>query len=57
MMNLNVSASDWVQIVKGEFMEMPCMHLTRPQVQRLWGFDDRMCTTVLNSLVEQRFLL
>jgi|SRR4051812_19354753 hypothetical protein len=56
MMNLRESAREWVQIVRGEFIEMPCLRLTRTQVMRLWGFDEPMCTMVLNLLLEQRFL-
>jgi hypothetical protein len=56
MMNLRESASEWVQIVRGEFIEMPCLRLTRAQVMRLWGFDESMCSMVLNLLLEQRFL-
>src|SRR4051812_19332527 len=56
MMNLRESAREWVQIVRGEFIEMPCLRLTRAQVMRLWGFDEPMCAMVLNLLLEQGFL-
>ncbi|HLG58795.1 MAG TPA: hypothetical protein VI485_25845 [Vicinamibacterales bacterium] len=42
--------------VRGEFLEMPGLRLTRKQAQRLWGFDEETCTNVLESLVETRFL-
>jgi hypothetical protein len=32
------------------------MHLTKPQVQRLWNLDSRTCTAVIHALVAERFL-
>jgi hypothetical protein len=51
------SALDLLQIVRGEFLEIPGLQLTRQQIQRLWGLDDQLCTTVLDGLTEARFLL
>jgi hypothetical protein len=46
----------WIQIVRGEYLEVPGLLLTRSQVQRLWGLDDVECDQVLNALVGLRFL-
>jgi hypothetical protein len=46
----------WIQIVRGEYLEVPGLLLTRSQVQRLWGLDDDECDHVLNALVGVRFL-
>jgi len=42
--------------VRGEFVEMPGLHLTLPQAQRLWGLDERTCREILTALVDMRFL-
>jgi hypothetical protein len=42
--------------VCGEFLEMPGLRLTCPQAQRLWGLDERTCKTLLDSLVDVKFL-
>ncbi|HJZ72062.1 MAG TPA: hypothetical protein VKE51_09980 [Vicinamibacterales bacterium] len=42
--------------VRAEYLEMPGLHLTIDQVQRLCGIERRTCTTVLEGLVEERFL-
>jgi hypothetical protein len=47
---------DLLQRVYGEFLEMPGLRLTCPQAQRLWGLDEQTCRTVLDFLVEARFL-
>jgi hypothetical protein len=47
---------DWVRIVRGEYLEIPGLRLTRPQVQRLWGLDPVMCDALLGALVDARFL-
>jgi hypothetical protein len=50
------TTTNWVRIVQSEFIEMPCLLLTRSQVRRLWGLDDAMCTRVLDALVRDKFL-
>jgi len=42
--------------IRSEFVEMPGLHLTLPQAQRLWGLDERTCREILNALVDMRFL-
>jgi hypothetical protein len=42
--------------IRGEYLEMPGLRLTRQQAQRLWGLDDDTNRRVLNVLVERRFL-
>ena len=43
--------------IRGEYLEMPGLRLTRPQAQRLWGLDERTCAQLLDSLTEAKFLL
>lgn len=40
----------------GEYMEMPGLRLTRAQAQRLWGIDEQICASLLEFLVEGKFL-
>jgi hypothetical protein len=42
--------------VRAEYLEMPGMRLKVEQVQRLFGVDPSVCRTVLDSLVECKFL-
>ena len=42
--------------VKGEYMEMPGLRLTRAQAQRLWGLDREACQALLGALVDAKFL-
>lgn len=46
----------WIQTVRGEFLEVPGLLLTRDQVQRLWGLDASVCDSVLEALVQNGFL-
>ena len=43
-------------IVRGEYLEMPGLRLTRPQAQRLWALDIETCDAVLSTLEEDGFL-
>jgi hypothetical protein len=50
------TVADWLQIIRGEFAEVPGLHLTRKQFQRLWGLDGDTCDTLLDVLIDQKFL-
>ena len=52
-----VSREQIVRRIRGEYLEMPGLRLTRPQAQRLWGLDEQTCAQLLDSLTEDRFLL
>jgi hypothetical protein len=43
-------------LVQAEYLEMPGLHLTRPQVRRLWNLDAGTCDALLNVLVASDFL-
>jgi hypothetical protein len=43
-------------LVRAEYMEMPGLCLTGPQIRRLWSFAPAMCEAVLAELVSARFL-
>jgi hypothetical protein len=47
---------DWVQLVRAEYLEMPGLQLTKPQVRRLWALEEQTCEAVLNELVSAHFL-
>jgi hypothetical protein len=47
---------DLVSRIRAEYLEMPGLRLTIQQVQRLCGIERTLCETVLDSLVEARFL-
>jgi hypothetical protein len=50
------TTQDLIARIRAEFLEMPGMRLTRRQVQLLCGIEGTLCQTVLDSLVEERFL-
>jgi len=47
---------DVVRRVRGEYLEMPGLRLTKKQARRLWRLDERACDAVLDALVDARFL-
>jgi hypothetical protein len=50
------TALDWLHLIRAEYLEIPGLHLTKPQVQRLWGLDTMTCDALLKALVDARFL-
>jgi len=53
---IETALNQWIPIVRGEYQEVPGLHLTKPQVQRLWGLDPPTCDALLDALVNGRFL-
>ena len=41
----------WLILIESEYREMPGLHLTERQAQRLWGLDREMCSDLLATLV------
>ena len=48
--------ADWLHLIRAEYLEIPGLHLTKKQVQRLWSLDQVMCEALLDALVDARFL-
>jgi len=46
----------WLTRIRGEFLEMPGLHLTPGQARRLWGLDALACDEALSALVRTGFL-
>jgi hypothetical protein len=46
-----------LQRVSAEFLEMPCLHLTRPQAQRLFGLPADVCERILTTLQADGMLI
>ncbi len=42
--------------VRAEYLEMPGLRLTLPQAQRLCGLERELCRSILQALVEAKFL-
>lgn len=48
--------NDWLQLIRAEYAEMPGLHLSTRQAQRLWGLDRGRCQALLDALETARFL-
>lgn len=48
--------ASWLRLIKAEYIEMPGLNLTKPQIQRLWGLDAETCDELLEALVAAEFL-
>jgi hypothetical protein len=47
---------DWVRLVQSEYSEMPGLHLSKRQAQRLWNLDPGSCEAVFKVLEASHFL-
>ena len=48
--------AEWLSIIRGEFLEVPGLQLTRREFQRLWGLDALTCDALIDALENSRFL-
>ena len=46
----------WVRLVQSEYSEMPGLHLSKRQAQRLWNLDSKSCEVVFDVLEASHFL-
>ncbi len=53
------NAADEVDLrrIRGQYLEMPGLCLTRCQAQRLWGLSSERCDALLGFLVYDQFLV
>jgi len=54
--NRTPSFESLIARIRGEYREMPGLHLTLAQACRLWQVDATTCETVLEQLVREAFL-
>ncbi len=56
MLTTDARIASWLRLIRAEYQEIPGLHLTKPQVQRLWGLDGVTSETLLSILVDGKFL-
>ena len=56
MLPADTHVTDWLQLIRAEYVEVPGLSLTREQAQRLWGLDPVTMEALLGALVDVRFL-
>jgi len=56
MLATELDISDYVRMIRAEYLEMPGLSLTTRQCERLWHLDAETCTKVFDRLVDDHFL-
>jgi len=51
-----LSIGQWIDRVRVEYLEMPGLALTKPQMRRLWLLDESTCDAIVDVLVLSEFL-
>ena len=46
----------WVRLIQSEYVEMPGLHLSKRQAQRMWSLDARSTDVIFNALEASNFL-
>ena len=47
---------DWIRLIQSEYAEMPGLHLSKRQAQRLWNLDARSADVIFTALEAANFL-
>jgi len=56
MIAADTTVADWIRLIRAEFLEIPGLQLTEPQVRRLWNLDATLSEALLDALVQVNFL-
>lgn len=56
MLAANAHITEWLQLIRAEYLEIPGLRLTKPEMQRLWGLDDVTAEALLSALMDVKFL-
>lgn len=56
MLTTDTHITDWLQLIRAEYLEMPGLRLTESQVQRFWGLDPVTSQALLSALLDVKFL-
>jgi hypothetical protein len=47
---------EWVRLIRSEYAEMPGLHLSKRQAQRLWNLDAGSTDVIFGALEASNFL-
>ena len=56
MLTTDTQINEWLQLIRAEYLEMPGLHLTKPQIERLWGLDPVTSEALPEALVDVKCL-
>ncbi len=48
--------TDWLTLIRAEYLEVPGLRLTLREAERFWGLDSHRCKSLLEALVAASFL-
>ena len=51
-----MAPTEMLRLIEAEYREVPGLHLTKPQIQRLWGIEAPLCESLVAALVAARVL-
>ena len=55
-MTADLIATRLLELIRAEYLEMPGLCLTKPQIQRLWTLDPATCGAAVDALVTAHVL-
>ena len=56
MLIVDAHITDWLQLIRAEYLEIPGLCLTKAEAQRLWGLDEVTTGALLSALEDVKFL-
>ena len=56
MVTDETTRSEWLELIRAEYTEIPDLNLTKAQIQRFWGLDPFTCDALVDALIADGFL-
>ena len=56
MLTSDTTRSEWLELIRAEYMEIPDLTLSKAQIRRFWGLDPFTCDALIDALIADGFL-
>ena len=50
------ATTEWLRLIRAEYLEIPGLCLTKAQVERFWNIDPLTAESVMGALLDVQFL-
>lgn len=57
ILSAGASLTDWIAMVRAEFLEFPGLSLSGSEMHRLWDLEPEILDAILNRLIASGFLI
>ncbi len=56
MLTGDTTKSEWLELIRAEYTEIPGLTLSKAEIRRFWGLDPFTCDALIDALIADGFL-